>query len=119
MSLRTFVDAAGNEWHVYDVVPRADERRRYDRRSAPMTVEENTDDRRDGDRRLTVGGRSRLASVTEGWLVFEHGTNRRRLSPIPGDWRLCSDAELDAYCRAARPVPSQGVSEEQAAGRKK
>ena len=119
MSLRTFVDQAGNEWQAFDVIPRADERRHYDRRSAAVQSEEETDDRRDADRRLTVGGSSRLASVTEGWLVFEHGAERRRLSPIPKDWRQASDAELEAYCRAARPVRRTAVSEEPAAGRKK
>ena len=119
MALRTFVDQAGNEWQAFDVVPRADERRHYDRRSVGAQVEEESDDRRDADRRLTVGGRSRLASVTTGWLCFEHGTDRRRLSPIPNDWRTCSDAQLEAYCREARPARLPVASEEQAAGRKK
>jgi hypothetical protein len=84
-----------------------------------LQPEEETSERRDGDRRITVGGRSRLASVTEGWLCFESGAERRRLSPIPRDWRGCSDAELEAYCRAARPVRRPAATEEQAAGRKK
>ena len=32
MAFRTFVDATGREWQVYDVVPPSDERRRNDRR---------------------------------------------------------------------------------------
>ena len=79
MAFRTFLDSAGNEWQAFDVVPRADERRRVDRRS-PEERRANPEDRRDGDRRLTVGGRSPLASgVAAGWLCFERNGDRRRL----------------------------------------
>lgn len=104
MAFRTFCDADGNEWQAFDVVPRSNERRRYDRRSGPRKAVSESD-RRDGDRRITVGGRSPLASgVHEGWLCFERGDDRRRLSPIPPNWRRATDDELDAYRRAASPV---------------
>ena len=32
MSFRTFVDSSGVEWQAFDVVPRSEERRHYDRR---------------------------------------------------------------------------------------
>lgn len=104
MALRTFLDSAGNEWLAFDVVPRADERRRSNRRALDDARLENQD-RRDEDRRLTVGGRSLLASaVADGWLCFERGVDRRRLCPIPASWPRCSDAELEAYCQSARPI---------------
>ena len=104
MALRTFLDSAGNEWQAFDVIPRADERRRFDRRS-PDERRANPEDRRDGDRRLTVGGRSSLASgVADGWLCFERNGDRRRLCPIPAGWLHCSDRDLDGYCQSARPV---------------
>ncbi len=104
MAFRTFSGADGNEWQAFDVVPRSDERRRYDRRSGPVKSIED-EDRRDRDRRITVGGRSPLASgVHEGWLCFEHGDDRRRLSPIPANWRRATDEELEAYRQAAQPV---------------
>ena len=103
MSLRTFVDSDGNEWQAYDVVPPADERRRGERRSTGTTSQPPTD-RREAERRLTIGTFARLAAMNEGWLCFERGSERRRLSPIPDDWRRCADSELNAYCRAARPV---------------
>ena len=34
MGLRTFVDSLGREWSAFDVVPRENERRHRDRRSA-------------------------------------------------------------------------------------
>jgi hypothetical protein len=111
VALRTFVDAAGNEWQVFDVVPRTTERRSHDRRSPAEKKAEQDAERRDRDRRLSVGGRSAVhSSVTEGWLTFERGEDRRRLSPIPEGWQRADDSELDAYCRAARAVRRESVS---------
>ena len=121
MALRTFVDSNGTEWDAFDVVPRSDERRRYDRRTqaeqrADDDAQREAEERRENDRRLTVGGRSPLASgVREGWLCFEHADDRRRLSPIPADWQRCSDADLDGYCRSATPVRSNRSSADQLA----
>jgi hypothetical protein len=104
MTLRAFLDSTGNEWLAFDVIPRADERRRLDRR-AFEAMQSQTDDRRYADRRFTVGGRSPLASgVADGWLCFERGAERRRLRPIPQGWTRCSDLELASYCQSARPV---------------
>jgi hypothetical protein len=107
MSLRTFTDSTGQQWEAYDVVPRSDERRRYDRRSGEVKLEEDAEDRRDGDRRLTVGGSEHMASKA-GWLCFESPDERRRLTPIPEDWTRCDDAKLERYCREARPARLTG-----------
>ena len=105
MAHRTFVDSEGNEWQAFDVVPRSDERRNrnYDRRNAADT-EAEPDQRHEADRRVTVGGSGNLLRGAQGWLCFERDAERRRLSPIPQNWWRVSDAELDAYCREARPV---------------
>jgi hypothetical protein len=103
MSLRTFTDAQGNEWQAFDVVPRDVERRSYDRRSSAEVRVEDAD-RREEERRLSVGRRPTRLSNSEGWLVFEQGGNRRRLSPIPSDWMKATDAALEQYCKAAKPV---------------
>ena len=104
MALRAFLDSSGNEWLAFDVIPRTDERRRLDRR-ASRAMRSQPEDRRDADRRFTVGGRSLLAGgVADGWLCFERGTERRRLCPIPARWPRCSDVELESYCQSARPV---------------
>ena len=112
MSLRSFTDSAGNEWQAFDVVPRSQERRRYERRASGETPRSEIEERRDIDRRLTVGSAA-IVSGTEGWLCFERGSDRRRLSPIPDDWRRCNDAQLESYCRAARPVRRNSASLEQ------
>ncbi len=107
MALRNFIDSKGKEWQAFDVVPREDERRHYDRRSsAGVAVEQSPSrERRESDRRLTIGGRTHLHSgVAAGWLCFESGGERRRLAPIPEDWADSSDAQLEDYLKAARAV---------------
>jgi hypothetical protein len=44
-------------------------------------------------------------SLAEGWLCFERGGQRRRLSPIPDDWDVLPDAELARLWELAQPVP--------------
>ena len=102
MALRIFTDSAGHEWQAYDVVPRRDERRQYDRRASAKLV---SGDRRSDDRRITVGRFPALTpTLVDGWLCFEHGSECRRLSPIPADWRRCSEGTLERYCQTARPA---------------
>ena len=104
MAFRTFVDSSGQEWQAYDVTPPAGERRRYDRRSNPENLE--PDRRSADDRRVSVGRVSRLAnSSPEGWLCFERGDDRRRLTPIPENWMRSTDEEMEKYRDSARPVP--------------
>jgi len=103
MSLRVFVDSSGNEWHVFDVVPRTGERRSQDRRASEAS-EEASAERRESDRRLAIGNVGKLSTISEAWLCFEQGAERRRLSPIPGDWSRCTEEALEDYCRRARPA---------------
>ena len=109
MAFRTFLDRAGNEWQAFDVVPRADERRHYDRRSdhAEQNDASERERREERDRRLTIG-RGWTLGPSQGWLVFERGNDRRRLSPIPNDWFTCPDEQLDGYREAARQVRLDG-----------
>jgi len=119
MGLRTFIDSLGREWNAFDVVPRDQERRLRDRRG----VDENDplDDRRgENDRRLTIGGQSLLANqASEGWLCFERGVDRRRLTPIPTDWEQCTDQQLETYCSRAKPVHRLFASPDQFAERRR
>lgn len=113
MALRTFVDSAGNEWHAYTVVPRDDERRRADRRSISGSRDTREVERRDSDRRLTVGRQARFGSAAQGWVCFEHGTDRRRLFPIPDNWDRCGEGDLEVYFHSARQVRRNSVSLQQ------
>jgi hypothetical protein len=40
----------------------------------------------------------------EGWLTFQAGTARRRLSPIPGGWDAGSEADLARLLATAEPA---------------
>jgi hypothetical protein len=106
MSLRTFTDANGRQWEAYAVIPRAEERRRYDRRSGE-TKADIADERRESDRRVTVG-RSDYIVAKAGWLCFDSDDERRRLMPIPDDWARCDEAQLAAYCSEATPARVTG-----------
>ena len=124
MALRTFKDSSGQEWQAFDVVPRPDERRHYDRRGGPKSSVPSgarpQRSRRGDDRRLSVGRRSTQAKgVVNGWLCFErNGTlDRRRLTPIPEDWLRCPDEVLEGYCRSA--LPARRPSGDEAAARKR
>lgn len=73
---RIFVDSAGVQWDAFAVYPSAG------------------------------GGRTRLpASFRNGWLSFDSGTERRRLSPIPEDWVSLPDEALCEACARAEPAP--------------
>lgn len=107
MALREFTDSAGQAWEAFAVIPREHDRRHYDRRSDGVRLDgpadDPTDDRRDADRRITVGHTSSRFDA-HGWLCFQHGDERRRLAPIPDDWKQCEEAQLQAYLDAAQPV---------------
>ena len=103
MGYRSFKDSTGADWHAWDVVPQLAERRVADRRQGRQSI--SFRDRRRTERRMMGGRRSVLASgLADGWLCFEGPTEKRRLSPIPGDWSRCPDQQLQEYCRMARPV---------------
>ncbi len=106
MALREFTDSAGEAWEAFAVIPREHVRRHYDRRSTAAAKDvhlEDSEERRDGDRRLTVGHTSGRLDAN-GWLCFQHRDERRRLAPIPEDWRRCDESQLRAYLEAALPV---------------
>lgn len=104
MAHRQFFDLAGVEWTVYDVIPRADERRHHDRRDVVQGAPNDEEERRGDDRRAAIRT-SRPVRLTRGWLCFEHVGERRRLQPIPEGWHLLGDAELSALLAMARVAP--------------
>lgn len=110
MSYRLFEDSTGTEWQVWDVVPRLEERRlastpdrRVDIKVIPFA------DRRRLPRRVVQTRRAILSgSYAHGWLCFESPGEKRRLSPIPGDWITCDDETLEAYMSTAKRVGGPG-----------
>ena len=82
MAHRTFPDARGATWDVWDVIPRliASEIRR------------------------DAGQASISGPLAQGWLAFQAGEIRRRLAPVPDGWEGASDEELRRWCDAAEAV---------------
>ena len=47
------------------------------------------------------------------FLCFERGVDRRRLAPIPSDWKECSPEELVDYLKRAKAVHRSFASPDQ------
>lgn len=111
MAHRSFTDARGRFWEVWEVRP------------GVALIGAATDQRRrEGDRRRAEGASAWIASgqperrsrrerrvgvatpLRNGWLAFRCGDERRRLAPVPHDWEHDADARLAAYCEAAQVV---------------
>lgn len=109
MPYRQFTDKTGTEWQVWDIVPQLTERRlsEGDRRLAPATSVE--EERRRAQRRIAHTRRAVLSgSFAQGWLCFDNGSDKRRLTPVPDDWTTCPDDRLHEYLQHAdRVVPGR------------
>ena len=110
MGHRSFTDAAGAVWNVWDVHPQWTERRSGEERRRSdddPTVEPPVLERRAKrpDRRTggaDEGARIRIAEgLSRGWLAFESGSDKRRLAPIPIGWDQLSDRELEGLLAKA------------------
>lgn len=73
---RTFRDERGLEWEVRAITPATKDRR------APVV----------------------RADLANGWLLFTLGLERRRLAPLPTEWRDASESQLESWRRSAQPV---------------
>jgi hypothetical protein len=112
MGYRVFTDSRGIEWQAWDVVPQLTDRRELERRVRIVPVP-HADRRRDPDRRIINGRRPMLsAGLDGGWLCFETGTEKRRLTPIPTDWQRCAAAQLERYLEAAKRAPRPSTAAE-------
>jgi hypothetical protein len=79
MAVREFTDTRGVEWRVWDVTPT---------HMHPVTR-----------------GEDYMANLQDGWLVFESGSEKRRLeAPYPGDWLTFGIKQLEELCRQASLV---------------
>jgi hypothetical protein len=83
---RMFVDETGVAWDAFAVHPSADS-----------------------------AGKARLPEpYRHGWLSFDSGTERRRLSPIPEAWESATDESLARLCATAHPAPRRTAGERRA-----
>jgi len=102
MAIREFTDSSGVRWQVWKVQPSGGAAPAY---TGPERRTENRPGAFPERRRNRGAGRSLLTSGMEkGWLCFECGDEKRRLSPVPAGWEECSEEELHRHCAAATPV---------------
>lgn len=89
--MRSIVDAAGTHWTVFEV------------RKAGKA----------GDRWTYLP-----VEFGQGWLCFESSVSKRRLTPIPTDWRDASDGDLLRMLGQAQTVnrPNFSLDERPNAG---
>jgi hypothetical protein len=104
MGYRVFKDSHGTEWQTWDVVPQLSERRMEERRRQRLPPP--SAERRSVERRVVSGRRPMLsAGLDGGWLCFEASSaEKRRLTPIPGDWQRCAEQRLEQYLQQAKPA---------------
>jgi hypothetical protein len=77
---RAFTDALGVKWDVFAVYPEA--------RLSPHSQLKGT--------------------FSQGWLCYDSGAEKRRLSPIPENWQALSDNELERLAQRAEVAPRRG-----------
>lgn len=90
-------------WNVTPFVTQDRERRTGERRLARGVVYTGPERRTSRDRRMRTPGLL-TPGLEAGWLCFERGDEKRRLSPIPAGWDEAPDAELESLFERARPV---------------
>jgi hypothetical protein len=91
---RQFRDERGSVWDVWDVYPSGMELERR------MGSRRRRSDRR---RRDEHTGSGVTADLRLGWLAFQAGGERRRLVPIPDDWKSLPDEALRSLKERATP----------------
>lgn len=107
------IDDSGAEWSIYDVIPRADDRRVGPRRGDDGEVVAS-EERRDGPERRSAIGGVRPPRLTQGWLCFEKEGERRRLQPIPPDWSRMPDSEVLKLIEKAKLAPHRRTAADRA-----
>jgi hypothetical protein len=83
MTARHVRDENGVEWQVYEVVP--------------------------PDELLNSKQSRHPLNLPAAWLCFESATQRRRLSPVPEDWREAPPEELRRLLRLAKGRGERGT----------
>lgn len=96
MTYREFVTLDGRIWEAWEVRPIAIERRLNDDRRQHSRF---SHDRRSSELQFKMHG-----SLREGWVTFQCGQDKRRITPIPAGWGELPDAGLVALLALAVPL---------------
>jgi hypothetical protein len=101
MPLREFTDKTGRLWQAWSTIPgNPHEAAMFATNARVLAQSEGRDVR---DTRTPASGHV-SPGYEKGWLTFQAGEDKRRLSPIPTDWATATDAELAGYLARAKPV---------------
>lgn len=102
MPLREFTDGAGRQWQAWTTVPASPREAEIFAASARLLAERARGEPADAGE---AGGSARVSpAMAQGWLTFQAGDDKRRLSPVPAGWATATDAELADYLSHAVPV---------------
>jgi hypothetical protein len=89
MTYRRFTDSQGGLWEAWEVHPTVVERR--------VNADRRANARPDGDRRRLQEFRLEVPrELARGWLAFQKGATKIRVTPIPEGWTSLTDLELTA-----------------------
>lgn len=102
MTHRKIKDGKGRAWDVWEVYPSAVEQRMSGEYPAVPDGDGSTREKREVRIRVP-------SALQDGWLAFQSGKDRRRLTPIPEQWATLGDEELvRLLARANRLTESDG-----------
>ena len=87
MTHRKIKDGLGRAWDVWEVYPSAVEQRMSG--EVPAVLDGEPPAREKREVRIRVP-----SALQDGWLAFQSGKDRRRLTPIPERWVTLDDEEL-------------------------
>lgn len=87
MTHRKIKDGLGRAWDVWEVYPSAVEQRMSGEYPAVPDGDASTREKREVRIRVP-------SALQDGWLAFQSGKDRRRLTPIPEQWVTLDDEEL-------------------------
>lgn len=104
MTHRQFRDSRAVDWEVWEVKPVPVVQPLLDRRSSHRQTEGNVAPSRTAELMLPQAG------MSNGWLLFESDSEKRRLVPIPDGWADFSVEALEALCGRAAPARRVGES---------
>ena len=96
-------------WNVTPMTLQGTERRMTERRVAHGVVYSGPERRAGRERRMRTPGLL-TPGLEAGWLCFERGEEKRRLTPIPVGWDEAPDRELETLFEGARPVTRRPVA---------
>lgn len=100
--LREFRDTSGKTWRVWDVYPSV----------RGKSSEAGTDD----TSQLAAPFPNR--ALSDGWLCFECGSEKRRLTPVPPDWEICGAPALERLCARAGYISHSGSQDQKSQRRR-